>query len=113
MFEYLSTLPEVQTSFNTFMGNTMGSRNYWVDWYPVGENLLNGAKSDTALVVDIGGGKGHDLIAFQEKFPQKQSGSLILQDLRHVLDAAEDLNPAIDKMEYDFFTEQPVQGDQI
>ena len=113
MFEYLSTLPEVQTSFNTFMGNTMGSRNYWVDWYPVGENLLNGAKSDTALVVDSGGGKGHDLIAFQEKFPQKQSGSLILQDLRHVLDAAEDLNPAIDKMEYDFFTEQPVQGDQI
>ncbi|RDW67178.1 uncharacterized protein DSM5745_09044 [Aspergillus mulundensis] len=112
MFEYIASVPALMQDFNLFMGNTMGARGYWVDWYPVQNRILDGAKQDNALIVDVGGGKGHDLVAFNEKFPG--AGRLVLQDLAAVTDALEldDLGSkgAIEKVAYDFFTEQPVKG---
>lgn len=90
------------------MGNTMGARTYWVDWYPIQSRLLDGASPDTALLVDVGAGKGHDLLAYKEKFPN--TGRLVLEDLAAVTDALEALDPAIEKVSYDFFTEQPIAG---
>ena len=71
VFDLLNSLPESLRDFNTFMGNTMGARKHWVDWYPVGERLFNGLDEThpNALLVDIGGGRGHDLTAFHNKFP--------------------------------------------
>ncbi|KAH8427499.1 uncharacterized protein LDX57_005212 [Aspergillus melleus] len=92
------------------MGNTMGARKYWVDWYPVQERILNGADPNTALIVDVGAGKGHDLIAVQERFPN--TGQLVLEDLEAVTDTL-DLDPTIQKVPYDFFTEQPVPGKSL
>lgn len=86
----------------------MGARKYWVDWFPAQENLLEGARDSTALIVDVGGGKGHDLQAFHQKYPQR--GRLILQDLPQVIDNIKNLDPAIERFTYDFFTDQPVQG---
>ncbi|KJZ79191.1 hypothetical protein HIM_01342 [Hirsutella minnesotensis 3608] len=108
VFELFSSMPQVLKDFNLFMGNTMGARNYWVDWYPVEDRLLRGANNDTPLLVDVGAGKGHDLIAFHEKYPDK--GLLVLQDLSAVTDNLGDLTPSIEVMTYDFFTEQPVKG---
>jgi hypothetical protein len=59
------------------MGNSMGARTYWVDWYPVQSRILDGAATDTALIVDISAGKGHGLLAFSQKFPN--AGRLVLQ----------------------------------
>ncbi|RYP04949.1 hypothetical protein DL765_009997 [Monosporascus sp. GIB2] len=107
-FEYYSSMPEVLRDFNMFMGNTMGARSYWVDWFPVQERLLDGSTADSALLVDVGGGRGHDLLAFHEKYPRQ--GRLILQDLAPVIESIGDLNPAIERVSYDFSTEQPLQG---
>ncbi|KAI1126591.1 putative O-methyltransferase [Nemania abortiva] len=107
-FELFQTMPEIFRDFNMFMGNTMGARHYWVDWFPVQDRLLDGATDESALLVDVGGGKGHDILAFHAKYPHQ--GRLLLQDLRSVTRDTKGLNPAIEVMEYDFFTEQPVEG---
>lgn len=108
-FELFSSMPSVLRDFNMFMGNTMGARNYWVDWFPVRERLLEGADRSSVLLVDVGAGKGHDLLAFHEKYPGR--GRLVLQDLPPVIDNIQGMNPAIELMTQNFFTEQTVQGE--
>ncbi|KAI1818467.1 sterigmatocystin 8-O-methyltransferase [Poronia punctata] len=110
-FDYLATVPDSLRDFNIFMGNTMGARDYWTNWYPVRERLLDGADkdSDSALLVDVGGGKGHDILAFHNQFPN-QGKRLVLEDLGAAVSNKLDLDPAIEVLEYDFFTEQPVKG---
>ncbi|OAX79907.1 hypothetical protein ACJ72_05771 [Emergomyces africanus] len=110
-FERIISSPSLLKDFNTFMGNTMGARKYWVDWYPVQSEILDGASQDKALIVDVGAGKGHDLLAYMKKFPD--TGRLVLQDLPEVVDGLENLDTAIDKVAYDFFTEQPITGARV
>ncbi|KAI1176536.1 putative O-methyltransferase [Nemania sp. FL0916] len=107
-FELLQSMPEVFKDFNMFMGNTVGNRGYWIDWFPIQELLLDEATSQSVLLVDVGGGRGHDLVGFREKYPGQ--GRLILQDLPAVIDSISGLDPAIETMAYDFFTDQPVEG---
>ncbi|KKZ65436.1 hypothetical protein EMCG_08735 [[Emmonsia] crescens] len=110
-FERIVSSPSLLKDFNTFMGNTMGARKYWVDWYPVQSQILDGATLDKALIVDVGAGKGHDLLAYKNQFPN--TGRLVLQDLPEVIEGLEDLDRAIDKVVYDFFTEQPITGARV
>lgn len=107
-FEQVTSDPALLKDFNTFMGSTMGARRYWVDWYPVQDRIIDGASPDKALLVDVGAGKGHDLLAFQEKFPN--AGRLVLEDLAAVTETLDSLDSAIEKVPYDFYTEQPVIG---
>lgn len=79
-----------------------------MDWYPVQSRILDDANLDQVLIVDVGAGKGHDLLAYNKTFPG--TGRLILQDLQPVIDALEGLDPVIEKITYDFFTEQPIKG---
>lgn len=86
----------------------MGAK-HWTDWFPVQETLLNEAKQDTEapLMVDVGAGRGHDLVVFHKNFP-KAPGKLILQELQHVVD---EVNiPYVENMTHDFFTPQPIPG---
>jgi hypothetical protein len=108
-YEFFSTMPHIQRDFNSFMGSTMGARKYWVDWFDVQGRILNGAVNGSAMIVDVGGGKGHDLEAFHEKFLGK--GRLVLQDLPQALEGIEGLGADIERMSYDFFAKQPVQGE--
>jgi len=95
----------------------MGARKYWHDWYDVEGRLLadfDSSRSPT-LLVDVGGGKGHDLQSFHKAFGNSEShdeSKLVLQDLTYVVDAIPDteLPPLVVKMAHDFFTEQPVKG---
>lgn len=110
-------MPSLMHDFNLFMGNTMGARQYWHEWYDVQGHLLSGfdPSQSSALLVDIGGGKGHDLQAFDKTFgePSWQGASrLVLQDLPPVLDAVPEngLPESIERMAHDFFNEQPVKG---
>jgi hypothetical protein len=118
-FEYLQSIPPLAADFNLFMGSTMGAREYWHEWYAVEERLLTGfdvSRGET-LLVDVGGGKGHDLQAFHSAFEKlgswKKEGKLVLQELPHVLDVVpeRELPPAVVKMAHDFFTEQPLKGE--
>jgi hypothetical protein len=117
IFEYLQSIPSLFRDFNLFMGNTMGTREYWHDWYDVQGRLLSGFESfaDSTLLVDIGGGKGHDLVAFDATFgkgDKSYDGQLILQDLPQVLDdvSEDQLSSKIQKISHDFFEDQPVKG---
>lgn len=102
--------------FNTHMGSYAFGRPTWVDedFYPVEEHLLEGFDAETegsALLVDIGGSIGHDLQKFRTAFPDAK-GRLVLQDLEPVVAQVKEgeLDDSIERMAYDFLTEQPVKG---
>ncbi|KAF2115133.1 S-adenosyl-L-methionine-dependent methyltransferase [Lophiotrema nucula] len=100
--------------FNTFMGHTMGAREYWVEWWDVEGRLLSGfdeRSGEGVLLVDVAGGRGHDVQAFCEKVGEGR-GRVVLQEVRGVLDGIEEgeLDRSVERMEYDFFSEQPVKG---
>lgn len=117
-FLYVATMPSTMRDFNTYMGNTMGNRPYWQDWYPVQESLLDGFRPDTVLLVDVGGGKGHDLESFHTRYPNSR-GRLILQDLPHNVEAAQAVQasssskPTFECHPHDFFTPQPIKGNPL
>ncbi|KAI1650364.1 putative O-methyltransferase [Daldinia loculata] len=110
-FDLFSSIPQLLHDFNLAMGNTMGNRKFWFDWFPVEEELVSGAgiTKDSVLLIDIGGGKGHDLISFHERFPHIE-GRLILQDSAPVITNIRNMIPAIEPTIYNFFTEQPIKG---
>ncbi|KAF5020288.1 hypothetical protein F66182_7664 [Fusarium sp. NRRL 66182] len=110
VYKFLTTQPRILQDFNTFMGNTMGNRRYWFDWFPIKERIIDGSDASSVLLVDVGGGKGHDLQSFNTIFPN--SGTLVLQDIPQVVDniGIHDLHPSIQKMQYNFFKEQPIKG---
>lgn len=98
----------------------LNGRPHWSDeasgFYPVGERLIKGADKtpDAAFLVDIGGGHGQDFPRLLANVPQEDiPGRLVLQDQPHVIgEISEGSLPAsVEKMSYDFFTPQPVQGE--
>lgn len=110
-FEHMRQNPERLRDFDKFMAGNRGARKHWIDWFPVESLILSatpGAENDT-LLVDVGGGKGHDLERFLRKFPQTK-GRLVLQDLPSTINSIQQLSPGIRPMPHDFFTAQPVKG---
>ncbi|MCJ1347010.1 hypothetical protein MMC31_005230 [Peltigera leucophlebia] len=110
-FEYLSQNPETLKDFNTFMAKNRGGRKHWIDWFPVASQILSAIPSaeNDILLVDVGGGKGHDLERFLSKYPQTK-GRLVLQDLPSTINSIQQLSPDIRPMSHDFFTPQPLKG---
>ena len=93
-FEYLCQDPGTLKDFNSFMTRNRGSRKHWIDWIPVESQILSAipsAENDT-LLVDVGGGKGHDLERLLSKYPQT-TGRLVLQGLPDTINSIEQLSP--------------------
>lgn len=89
-----------------------GSRDdtlHWADWFPVQEQILDGASADRPLLVDVGGGRGHDIAGFKQKFPCG-SGRLVLEDLPSVIEDIKLLDSDIQRIKHSFFDPQPVKG---
>lgn len=57
----------------------------WFDFYPVEEKLKVASPSST-VIVDIGGGMGHDVTAFHKRFPHVP-GKVVFEDLPSVVEA--------------------------
>ncbi|KAL4761102.1 S-adenosyl-L-methionine-dependent methyltransferase [Aspergillus foveolatus] len=121
-FAWLAENPALATDFQAWMTVKQQASPNWVDWFDVegvilnefrGHSLRSGDSRDDAnaeiLIVDIGGGEGHSLHAFNHKFPSTP-GRRILQDLPHVLDTVTNVPEKAELMAYDFFTAQPVKG---
>ncbi|KAI1384818.1 S-adenosyl-L-methionine-dependent methyltransferase [Hypoxylon trugodes] len=98
---------------NTYFEGDRGSRPSWVTWFPVREKLLSGdIDSEAPLLVDVGGGRGHDITEFEQQFPDV-AGRLVLQDQPPVLDTATSLSSRIEKHGLNFFVEAPVKDARI
>lgn len=113
LFQHLEQYPEAQRDFNNFMTVNRAARKHWTDWFPVESELLSAIPTDEkdTLLVDVGGGKGHDLERFLRQHPQTK-GRLVLQDLPSALGTIQQLSSDIHPMPHDFFTPQPVKGKQ-
>ncbi|KAL6703085.1 hypothetical protein ACN47E_010222 [Coniothyrium glycines] len=113
-FEYFqnnTTEPDMGRRFASMMDSWSKGRPRWFDqdYYPVSERLIQGAEHDSAFLVDIGGGSGHDVEGLREAFKGSIPGSLILQDRAEIVQFAK-LGPGAEAMAHDFMTEQPVKG---
>ena len=111
LFPWLISDPAMLTNFNAFMSGQRMNRAQWYDFFPVHEILLKGVKRDneSTLLIDIAGGEGHDAESFHQKFPDVP-GKVIVQDLPATIDNIKELDPAVVRMRYDFFTPQPIHG---
>ncbi|KAH7062704.1 S-adenosyl-L-methionine-dependent methyltransferase [Macrophomina phaseolina] len=82
-------------------------------WQVIAENahLVDG---NTPLVVDVGGGRGHDLCMMRKECPAIPAERMVLQDRQPVIEEVLQLNSpevqGMKKMSHDFFAEQPVKG---
>ncbi|KAI0190038.1 hypothetical protein EV127DRAFT_481488 [Xylaria flabelliformis] len=67
---------------NTFFEGDRGSRPSWLSWFPVKDKSFPGGhQQKTPLLVDVAGGRRHDLMEFLAKYPESL-GPFVLQDPR-------------------------------
>ena len=107
-FDYWHSNPKVMDNFNTLMEHIRASRPFWADWFPVQERIIDGADPSTILLIDVGGGRGHDVEAFHKRYPQSDD-KLAVGDLPAVIDDIKQLNPVIARTKMDFFQSMPIK----
>ena len=101
-------------------GYRQGKRS-WMDddFYPVRERLVGSFvhDKDAVLLVDVGGGLGHDLAEFKTKHVDINPGvraRLILQDKPDVIGQIKpETANGLELSGHDFFTEQPSRGKSL
>ncbi|KAJ8131044.1 hypothetical protein O1611_g2585 [Lasiodiplodia mahajangana] len=115
IFEWL-TVPknkDIWDNANTFFEGDRGSRPSWLTWFPAKEKFFpEGHQHDTPLLVDVAGGRGHDLMEFLAKYPD-EPGPFVLQDQEPVLESALSLSPKVEKRAFDLFQDPPVKAARI
>lgn len=89
----------------------------WLSVYPVAQQVEDWAPhagagdSSSVLLIDIGGGVGHECRRFKDMYPNVP-GRVVLQDLPQSI--AEALRtPGVENMVHDFFQPQPIKGEFI
>lgn len=111
-FEWLIATPPQLQYFDSFMTAYRAGKPDWYDFYPVKERLFEGYDSSVneTLLVDVGGGKGHDMDAFAAKH-SSHPGKIVLQDREPVIAGvvAEGGERPFETQAHDFFTPQPVK----
>ncbi|RFU31747.1 hypothetical protein B7463_g4589, partial [Scytalidium lignicola] len=113
MWEYLDQFPARLDAFNDAQKANSEANPWTVELFPFEEEFKKfKTNNDTVLLIDIGGGVGH--VAKQIRgLTSNIPGKVILQDRPQVLADITDPLTGVEKMEYDFFTPQPVKGKLI
>ncbi|KAM3552003.1 hypothetical protein MY1884_007425 [Beauveria asiatica] len=109
-YTWLETHPTQQGAFHRFMEAQFATLPTWLDAVDFASEL-GGADLGSAehvVFVDVGGGNGQQIAALKEKFPGLK-GRVILQDRPEVLERALKVD-GMEKMSYDYLTEQPVKN---
>ena len=120
-FVWLAERPEQAAHFNNYMSGYRQGKPSWMDegFYPVRERLAGSSTLDkeAILLVDVGGGLGHDLAEFKTKHSDidpKVCGRLILQDKADVIaQISPEIAHGLELCAHDFFTEQPAKGESM
>ncbi|KAI1085383.1 putative O-methyltransferase [Whalleya microplaca] len=112
-FAWLDQNPPYLQVFNSYMSAYRAGKPSWVDpgFYPVTDRLALGfdASVSDVLLVDVGGGIGHDLKELRSKHPSLP-GKLILQDRPEVISTVTNAEDIFQPISHDFFTPQPVKN---
>ena len=118
-FEFLGQNPEQAAATFEYMARQKVRNQGWMDgsvqvaeeFQLTGEEVEDGR----VLLVDVGGGGGHQCFEFRAAFPERK-GRLIVQDTE-VMVGMIDQNKAkktdLEPMAHDFFTSQPVQEAKV
>lgn len=107
-FALLQSNARLGSAFNQFMTGYAKARPRWTDFYPV-EERLGGVEKDQILLVDVGGGLGHETTGLANAYPDIP-GKLVIQDVPSVIHEAKfsnQLPSSIEAVAHDFFTPQP------
>ncbi|OBT81411.1 hypothetical protein VE02_09916 [Pseudogymnoascus sp. 03VT05] len=114
-FEWMVATPPHLQHFDSFMSAYRAGKANWCDpgFYPVSERMITGfdARSSDVLLVDVGGGRGHDVAAFSAQH-ESLMGKIILQDREPVIAGvlASGEERLFEAQIHDFFTPQPIKG---
>jgi hypothetical protein len=110
-FGWLKDHPDHLGAFNSCMSGVRMGKVPWFKLFPVETELYRGLKQeeDAVLVVDVGGGGGHDLEQFKAEFPNIR-GRLIVQDLPATIDQISQIYTGIEFVKYEFLTPKLVKG---
>ncbi|KAI9709680.1 MAG: hypothetical protein M1828_002379 [Chrysothrix sp. TS-e1954] len=110
-FPFLEQNPALLQHFQNAMKVAAASGTPWTEVYPT-DSIVADLRQGHALVVDVGGGQGHDLEHMRHKYPALLPGSLILQDLPGVVENAS-VRPPIVAAAHDFFVPNPNRGARV
>ncbi|KAF6226881.1 hypothetical protein HO133_008322 [Letharia lupina] len=113
-FVWLGERPEHSEHFNNYMSGYRQGKRRWMDegFYPLKERLGADTPNDDknpVLLVDVGGGLGHDLEELKVKHPGIR-GRLVLQDQPEVIAQIGKASDGTELTTHDFFTPQSVKG---
>ena len=106
--------PILQERFDNFMNAQRVGPN-WIDLVSMDEVFRPGLREDpdAVLLVDIGGGVGHDLKYFKQKHGHLP-GRLVVADLPATIDyARQKPHDGVELQPYDMFTTQPIKGKSL
>ncbi|KAL8786872.1 MAG: hypothetical protein Q9195_008029 [Heterodermia aff. obscurata] len=118
VWEYLQKNdPQKMAQFNNHMASTQAGLPTSLSdprFYPFNERLVMDADKaeDAVFMVDVAGGKGHDLVEICRNHPDFP-GLLVLQEQQSVIAEATGLEPRIQTMVHDFFSPQPVESARV
>lgn len=99
--------PKLKDDFHTYMAAHKKGCSSIVDLLPLSVLLEGYDHTSSVLLVDIGGGVGHQSMELRSRYPQLQ-GDIVVQDLR----VTKELEFAgVRGMKYDFFTPQPIESE--
>ncbi|KAJ5094095.1 hypothetical protein N7456_009956 [Penicillium angulare] len=112
-FDWLVATPPHLDYFSSFMASYRAGKPDWFDFYPVQERLIEGfdASANEALLVDVGGGRGHDVTTFAARY-ESRPGKIVLQDREQVIATVkvEGTELPFEVQAHDFFTPQPIKA---
>ena len=96
--------------FQDAMSSYREDRAEFLDVFPAKEQLIQECDgSGKVLFVDVGGGRGQEVMKLRERFPDA-TGRMVLQDQEDVISQVTE-SDGMELMVHDFFTPQPVKGE--
>lgn len=104
----MDTHPVQRDAFHHFMEAQFATLPTWLDVVDFAGEMASGTGEDDVAFIDVGGGNGSQLAVLKKACPDVK-GRMILQDQAYVLERAVEVE-GMEKMAYDFLTEQPVKG---
>ncbi|CAH0004400.1 unnamed protein product [Clonostachys byssicola] len=112
-FHWLGATPPFVDYFASFMSVYRAGQLDWWQFYPVAERLTEGFDKAVSenFVVDVGGGRGHDLMSFANGI-NAAPGKLVLQDQPDVVASVEKTD-LFEIQAHDFYTPQPVKSARV